>query len=93
MAKTYPMKTGITNFDDCVYFLEEKIEESSGSVLPAVSSTDNGKVLMVSSGKWAKKNITFPTELPENPTEDGTYLLQCVVADGTTTLSWAAQES
>lgn len=30
--------------------------------LPAVSNTDNGKILMVSSGKWNK--AAMPTELP-----------------------------
>ena len=49
---TYPKKTGITNFDDCVYYLEEQIAASAE--LPSVSGTDNGKVLMVDSGKWKK---------------------------------------
>ena len=87
---TYPKKTGITNFDDCVYYLEEQIAASAE--LPSVSGTDNGKVLMVDSGKWAKKNITFPTELPDNPGTDGTYVLTCTVSSGTATLSWESAE-
>lgn len=78
MAKTYPMKTGITNFDDCVYFLEEKIEESSGSVLPSVSGTDNGSVLKVISGEWKKGDETV--ELPAVTAENNGAILK--VADG-----------
>ena len=30
-------------------------------------------------------------ELPDMPTEDGTYVLKCTVADGTATLSWVSE--
>lgn len=43
MDKTYPKKTGITNVDDVVYYLEKKMEaiEGGGSdVLPPLPEED-----------------------------------------------------
>ncbi len=54
---------------------------SCGTV-PKVTSTDNGKVLMVVSGKW--KAVAMPTELPAVTAEDNGKVL--TVADG----AWAA---
>ena len=34
-----------------------------------------------------------PRELPDSPTEDGTYVLTCVEDDGVETLSWEAPSS
>ena len=81
---TFPKKTGITNFDDCVYYLEEKIKEALE--LPAVSATDNGKVLTVVNAKWGKANV--PTELPPLPAEDGVYTLNLVIEEGVPGLVW-----
>ena len=41
---------------------QEKSDLMSAKELPSVSSADNGEVLMVDSGKWAKKAI--PSQLP-----------------------------
>lgn len=46
--------------------------------LPKVSSTDNGNVLTVVSGKWAKAAV--PTELPAVTADDNGKVLK--VADG-----------
>jgi len=35
--------------------------------------------------------LVIPTELPSNPSEDGTYILKATVSGGTTTLSWEVQ--
>lgn len=58
--------------------------------VPSVTSSSNGKVLTVVSGKWKAANI--PSELPDPPESAGTYTLQLVVGD-TTALSWVAVES
>lgn len=50
--------------------------------VPKVTSTDNGKVLMVVSGKW--KAVAMPTELPEVDAEDDGKLL------GVSSGAWAA---
>lgn len=75
---TYPKKTGITNFDDCVYYLEEQIAQAAGGVLPSIDSGDNGKVLKINAGKWTKGNI--PEELPAVTADNNGKILK--VADG-----------
>ena len=52
------------------------------SELPAVTSTDNGKVLQVSSGAWAAQ--TMPTELPSVTSSDNGKVLTVVSG------AWAA---
>lgn len=60
----------------------EKYTWNNKSTLPSVTSTDNGKVLTVVSGAWAKANV--PTELPSvSSTDNGKFLR---VVDG----AWAA---
>lgn len=44
--------------------------------LPAVTSSDNGKVLTVSSGKWAKKAI--PSQLPTVSATDNGKVLKVI---------------
>lgn len=56
--------------------------------VPSVTSSSNGKVLTVVSGKWKAANL--PAVLPEYPESDGTYHLKLVMADGAGTLSWEA---
>lgn len=81
---TYPKKTGITNFDDVVYYLEKQIEAVGG--LPAVTASDNGKALIVANGVWGAGNI--PKELPPLPEEDGEYSLSLVIDGGVPGLVW-----
>ena len=37
---TYPKKTGITNIDDAVYYLEEQMTGIAGQVLPPLPADD-----------------------------------------------------
>lgn len=50
-----------------------EVAAAAASELPAVKSTDNGKVLTVVSGKWAKADV--PTELPSVSGTDNGKLL------------------
>lgn len=61
--------------------------------LPPVNSDDNGKVLGVSDGAWAKVAASGGSDLPDDPAQDGTYNLQNTVSSGTSTLSWASGSS
>lgn len=54
------------------------VEAANAKELPSVSSTDNGKLLTVVSGKWAK--AAAPTELPTVTADDNGKVLK--VADG-----------
>ena len=45
-----------------ISFDSDAIESLESNALPKVTSNDNGKALIVSSGKWQKKNI--PSQLP-----------------------------
>ena len=45
-----------------ISFDSDAIESLETNALPKVTGSDNGKALIVSSGKWAKKNI--PSQLP-----------------------------
>ena len=58
--------------------------------LPPVNSDDNGKVLGVADGVWAKVAASGGSDLPDDPAQDGTYNLQNTVSSGTGTLSWAS---
>lgn len=83
---TYPKKTGITNFDDVIYYLEEQIESAAAAELPDVGADDNGKVLKVVSGEWAA--AAEKVELPPLPEEDGDYTLSLVIDSGVPALVW-----
>ena len=61
--------------------------------LPPVNADDNGKVLGVSDGAWAKVPASGGSDLPDDPAQDGTYNLQNTVSSGTGTLSWASGSS
>lgn len=54
------------------------IASGATAELPAVTTTDNGKILLVSGGKWAKGDA--PTELPAVTADDNGKVLK--VADG-----------
>lgn len=58
--------------------------------LPPVNADDNGKVLGVSDGAWAKVAASGGSDLPDDPAQDGTYNLQNTVSSGTGTLSWVS---
>lgn len=62
---------------DCIKALS-KIAASAGIELPAVTTSDNGDVLTVVEGKWAKAAI--PNELPAVTAENNGAVLK--VADG-----------
>ena len=59
---------------------------ASTKELPEVTSSDNGDVLTVVSGEWAK--AAPPTDLPSLPSEDGEYALTLTISSGTPVLSW-----
>lgn len=63
--------------------LQEIAERIAGDHLPAVSSSDNGKALLVSGGKWAKGAL--PSQLPAVTASDAGKVLT-VNAEG----QWAA---
>ena len=54
--------------------------------LPAVTSSDNSKILKVSEGAWAAGEA--PGGLPTAPSSDGEYYLKCTISSGTPTYSW-----
>lgn len=60
----------------------EKLESAQAAALPSVSASDNGKIMLVSGGAWAKG--TAPTELPDVSASDNGKLL------GVSSGSWAA---
>ena len=61
---------------------QEKEDILNSKELPSVSSTDNGKALIVDGGKWKKKEI--PSQLPAVTADDNGKVLK--VVDG----AWAA---
>ena len=62
--------------------IAEKLVGASVTELPSVSSSDNGKALLVSGGKWQKGNI--PSQLPAVTSSDNGKVL--TVVNG----AWAA---
>ncbi len=73
------MKSVINALEEIKEVLEEQTE--AAKELPAVTSSDNGKVLKVSGGKWGKGTET--TELPTVTADDNGKVL--MVVDG----AWA----
>ena len=64
--------------------IAEKLVGASVTELPTVSASDNGKALMVKSGKWQKNDI--PSQLPTVSASDNGKVL--MVVEGV----WAAAE-
>lgn len=71
----------ISTIPDMINAIATHIGEGGAAELPAVNAADNGKVLTVVSGKWAKAAV--PTELPAVTTDDNGKVLK--VASG----AWA----
>lgn len=46
-------------------------KSASDALLPTVSSTDNGKVLQVSSGAWTASTLTIPTKVSDLQNDSG----------------------
>lgn len=53
-----------------------KLMQGADNQLPTVSSSDNGKALLVKSGKWAKSKL--PDALPSVTTADNGKVLMVV---------------
>ena len=79
------MATANTEFTRLDSIEKEKIEAVLDAPnLPKVSSTDNGKILKVSGGKWTKENEAV--ELPAVTSDDNGKVL--MVVEG----AWAVAE-
>ena len=72
-----------SQISDCILALA-KLVSSIGIELPAVTSVDNGMVLTVVEGAWAKASV--PTELPAVTADDDGDILKVVSG------SWAKAE-
>lgn len=62
----------------------------SATELPSVTDDDDGDVLTVVEGAWAKAAPGGGSDLPADPSTDGTYTLQNTVSSGSGTLAWGA---
>lgn len=71
-----------TTIPECINAIATLIEGGALKELPKVTSSDNGKVLSVVNGKWAKADA--PVELPAVTASDNGKVL--TVADG----AWSA---
>lgn len=68
-----------------LFSLEKEIEKASQKNAKDIDSIDIGVVSV--NGKTGDVELNV---LPEAPTTDGTYRLQCTVSDGEATYSWVA---
>ena len=74
-----------------IYDPYSKVAVQEDSLPTPLSGTDNGDyIVRRSNGK--EEYVAVAAELPDSPSDDGTYLLTCTVSSGTATLSWEAQE-
>ncbi len=65
--------------------LRAKLEMS-----PDSPDGDGDYIVRQTDGENTYVPLVIPTELPANPSEDGTYSLKVTVAEGVATLSWVA---
>lgn len=73
MGGTLSNVQNIVLIPDMINAIATLVTSGATSELPAVKNTDNGSVLTVVSGKWAKAAV--PTELPAvSATENGKVL-------------------
>lgn len=61
---------------DCIQAIAQKVPTGSGASLPAVTAADNGDVLTVVDGAWAKAEAA--KELPAVTAEDNGSVLKVV---------------
>lgn len=61
---------------DCIQAITQKVPTGSGASLPTVSAADNGKLLTVVEGAWAKADAT--KELPAVTADDNGKVLKVV---------------
>lgn len=84
------MVTTVTNnspqaINTSLFSLEKEIEKASQKNAKDISNIDVGVVSV--NGKTGDVELNV---LPEAPTTDGTYSLQCTVSNGGATYSWVA---
>lgn len=84
------MVTTVTNnspqaINTSLFSLEKEIEKASQKNAKDISNIDVGVVSV--NGKTGDVELNV---LPEAPTTDGTYSLQCTVSNGEATYSWVA---
>lgn len=74
-----------------IYDPYSKTAVQEDSLPTPLSGKENGDYIVHrSNGK--EEYVAITAELPDSPSDDGTYVLTCVVDDGEVTLSWEAQE-
>lgn len=84
-SRTVPMPVGANALYQTN--LRAKLE-----MAPDSPDGDGDYIVRQSDGENTYVPLVIPTELPVNPSEDGTYILKVTVADGTATKTWVAEE-
>ena len=51
---------------EAIHLISTVVASAIASALPSVSGSDNGKILMVKSGKWAKADAELPAVTATN---------------------------
>lgn len=84
MSSQYLNKSGLT-------YLWSKLKVLLAAKQNTLPTGSAGQVLTYGANGWAPANL--PAVLPAAPSSAGSYLLQCVVANGTATYSWVELEN